>query len=71
LRVAGTVIPAALKVEPATEIAEMVTGDVPVELMITGWVALCPVCTLPKLTLALLALSVGVVGGAAAVGGFS
>ena len=68
LSVAGTVIPFALNVEPETEMAEMVTGAVPVERMVTDWVALCPICTLPKLTLALLALSVGVVGVLGVVG---
>ena len=68
LRVAGAVIPVALNAEPETETAEMVTGAVPVELIVTDWVVLCPVCTLPKLTLALLALSVGVVGTVVVVG---
>ena len=71
MRVAGTVIPVALKGAPETETAVMVTGAVPVELTVSDWVVLCPVCALPKPTLALLALSVGVVGAAPAAAGFS
>jgi hypothetical protein len=60
LRVAGTLIPAALKSEPATERPETVTGAVPVELRVMVWVALCPVWTFPKLTLVVFTPSVGV-----------
>jgi hypothetical protein len=60
LRVAGTVIPAALKSEPATERLEIVTGAVPVELRGMVWDALCPVWTFPKLTLVVFTPSVGV-----------
>ncbi len=59
LRVAGTLIPAALKSEPATERPEIVTEAFPVELRVMVWVALCPVWTFPKLTLVVFTPSVG------------
>jgi hypothetical protein len=60
LRVRGVVTPAAVKSEPAMEMAEMVTGDVPVEDKVTGRVAVCPTFTLPKLRVVVLRASFGV-----------
>ena len=59
-RVAGGVIPEALNREPATDIAEIATGAVPVELRVTDWVADCCVCRLPKLTVVELTARVGI-----------
>jgi len=59
-RVSGTVIPVAPKSEPATEIPEMVTEAVPVDLRTIVWVAVCPMLTLPKLIVVLLRLRVRV-----------
>lgn len=58
LSVAGTVIPEAPNKDPATEIPDIVTGVVPVELRITDCEAVCPVATLPKFTVAALTLRV-------------
>ncbi|MFZ0745002.1 MAG: hypothetical protein WAM85_11385 [Terracidiphilus sp.] len=57
-RVTGAVTPDAANSEPATEIAEMVTGPVPVELKTTGRLDVCPAITLPKARLLVLTLSV-------------
>ena len=60
LRVTGVMMPESVKRDPATEIDEIVTAPVPVDVSVTDCLAVCPTITLPKLMLVELALSVGV-----------
>lgn len=60
LRVWGAVIPDAVNREPATEMPEIVTGAVPVDVKVTVFVIVCPTVTSPKSTLAELTLRAGV-----------
>jgi hypothetical protein len=54
------VIPDAENSDPPTERPEIVTGAVPVDDRVIDWFAVCPTVTLPKLTLFVLTLRVGV-----------
>lgn len=47
LSVTGAVTPDAVKSDPATEMPEIVTGAVPVEVKTTGCEDVCPTVTLP------------------------
>jgi hypothetical protein len=51
LRVRGVVTPDAVNKEPATEIPEIVTGAVPVDVKVTVFFTVCPTVTSPKSTL--------------------
>ena len=57
--VRGSVTPDHINSDPEIEIPETVTGAVPVELSVTVCVAVCPATTLPKFTVVVLVLSVG------------
>jgi hypothetical protein len=46
-RVIGAAIPVAPKRVPATEIPEIITGTLPVDVKTTGAVAVLPIFTLP------------------------
>jgi hypothetical protein len=52
--------PVAPKSDPATEMAEIVTGAVPVEESVTTWVAVWPTLTLPKAMVVVLTLRAGI-----------
>jgi hypothetical protein len=58
--VKGAATPDSVNSEPATEMAEMVTGAVPVEVKVTVLEAVCPTATLPKAKLFVLRTSDGV-----------
>ena len=60
LRVRGAVTPDAVNREPATEIPEIVTGAVPVDVRVTVFFTVCPTVTSPKLTLVELTPRAGV-----------
>ena len=60
LRVTGAVIPESVNKDPATEIDEIVTAAVPVEVSVTDCLAVWPTITLPKLIVVALTPSVGV-----------
>lgn len=59
-RVTGALIPEAVNSDPATEIDEIVTAAVPVEVSVTDCLAVCPTITFPKLIFVELMPSVGV-----------
>jgi len=58
--VTGVLTPTAPKSDPATEMEEIVTGDLPVDERVMECVAVWPIFTLPKETVVALTLRVGV-----------